>query len=243
MNTIATLKTPPHSIDAEQAILAALMLDNSRWDAVADVLTAGDFYRKEHRILFEAMQGQISNDRPIDVVTLSEVLRGTKLLHEAGGIEYLGDLLGSNQSGANIRAYASIVRDRAVLRLMISAAHGIADSGYNPEGRTSVELLEFAEQAIFNISEGRQGETGEPELVDVGLRESIAALEYRHEHQGEIQGLKTGFADLDNELLGIADADLVIVAGRPSMGKTTFAMNVAEHTAMGGALVIVFSAP
>ena len=238
---ISTLKVPPHSIEAEQAVLAALMLDNSRWDAVSEVLLAGDFYRKEHRLIYDAMVKQTSDGKPIDVITLSEVLRSANTLQEAGGVDYLGELLSSNQSAANIVAYAGIIKERAILRHLISAAHGIADSGYNPEGRDSTELLDAAEQAVFRIADNRPRDGG-PQGVNPILKSAIGRIERLFEAQGNITGLSTGFKDLDDMTSGLQEADLVIVAGRPSMGKTSFAMNMVEHAAMHNEKpVLVFS--
>jgi replicative DNA helicase len=238
---LATLKVPPHSVEAEQAVLAGLMLDNSRWDGVTEVLMTGDFYRKEHRLIFEAMQKQTADSKPIDVLTLSEALRSAKLLDEAGGIDYLGELLNSNQSAANVVAYAGIIKERAILRHLISVAHNIADSGYNPDGRDSAELLDAAEQAVFRIADNRPSEGG-PQPINPILKSALERLERLFEAQGSITGLTTGFKDLDELTSGLQPADLVIVAGRPSMGKTTFAMNMVESAVMhSDKPVLVFS--
>ena len=238
---ITSLKVPPHSIEAEQAVLAALMLDNSRWDAVNEVLLPGDFYRKEHRLIYEAMQKQTADARPIDVITLSEVLRTANLLQEAGGVDYLGELLGSNQSAANIVAYAGIIKERAVLRHLIGVGHGIADSGYNPDGRASSELLDAAEQAVFRLADNRARDGG-PQALKPILKSAVERIEKLFEAKGNITGLSTGFKDIDELTSGLQQSDLVIVAGRPSMGKTSFAMNMVEHATLhNDKPVLVFS--
>lgn len=215
---ITTLKVPPHSIEAEQAVLSALMLDNSRWDVVSEILLPGDFYRKEHRLIFEAMQKQTGDSKPIDVITLSETLRTNNQLQEAGGIDYLGELVSTHQSAANIAAYAGIIKERAILRHLISVAHGIADSGYNPDGRDSAELLDAAEQAVFRIADDRPSDGGPQSLTPI-LKSAVNRIEKLFEAQGNITGISTGFKDLDEMTSGLQPADLVIVAGRPSMGK------------------------
>ncbi len=238
---ITSLKVPPHSIDAEQAVLAALMLDNSRWDAVNEVLLTGDFYRKEHRLIYDAMQKQTADSKPIDVITLSEVLRSANLLQEAGGVDYLGELLASNQSAANIVAYAGIIKERAVLRHLIGVGHGIADSGYNPDGRDSAELMEAAEQAVFRIADTRPRDGG-PQALKPILKSAVERIEKLFEAKGNITGVSTGFKDLDEMTSGLQQSDLIIVAGRPSMGKTSFAMNMVEHATLhNDKPVLVFS--
>ena len=238
---ITSLKVPPHSIEAEQAVLAALMLDNSRWDVVSEVLLTGDFYRKEHRLIYEAMQKQTADAKPIDVITLSEVLRSANLLQDAGGVDYLGELLGSNQSAANIVAYAGIIKERAVLRHLIGVGHGIADSGYNPDGRESAELLDAAEQAVFRLADNRARDGG-PQALKPILKSAVERIEKLFDAKGNITGLSTGFKDIDELTSGLQQSDLVIVAGRPSMGKTSFAMNMVEHATLhNDKPVLVFS--
>jgi replicative DNA helicase len=234
---ITTLKTPPHSIESEQAILAALMGDGSKWDHVAELVTAADFYRKEHKLIFDAMAKQAG--KPIDVITISEVLRDTGKLAEAGGIDYLAELLGTHQSAANIAAYAKIVRERSLLRSLISAAHSIADSAYNADGRTSEELLAAAGTALGAIEQG--GDDKGPAHIWRAMTASFRAFEIREKNQGKIHGLVTGFADLDAKLGGLIDGDLILIAGRPSMGKTTLACNIAENVGLAGKPVIIFS--
>jgi replicative DNA helicase len=228
---ITSLKVPPHSIEAEQAVLGALMLDNSRWDVVSEVLLTTDFYRKEHRLIFAAMLAQTKADKPIDVITLSETLHGSRQLTEAGGLEYLGELVSNIQSAANVEAYAGIVKERAILRKLINVAHTIADSGYNPDGRASNELLSAAEKAVGSIADERPSDGGPVGLTPI-LKSAVARIERLFESKGNITGISTGFKDLDEMTSGLQDSDLIIVAGRPSMGKTSFAMNMVEHAVL-----------
>ena len=238
---ITTLKVPPHSIEAEQAVLGALMLDDSRWDAVSEVLLSSDFYRREHRLIFEAMATQSRASKPIDVITLSEALHAASQLQEAGGLDYLGELVTNTQSATNVVAYAQIIKERAVLRKLITVAHSIADSGYNPEGRGSAELLDAAEQAVYRIADERPSDGG-PQPITPILKSAVDRIEKLFESQGNITGLSTGFRDLDDMTSGMQPADLVIVAGRPSMGKTSFAMNMVEHAVLhNDKPVLVFS--
>lgn len=240
---VTSLKTPPHSIQAEQAVLAALMLDNSRWDAVAELIKPNDFYRKEHRLIFDTMTHQQESGRPIDVITISETLRQSKLLGEAGGIDYLSELMDSNQSAANIVAYAGIIHERAILRHLIGVGHGIADSGYNPDGRESEELVEIAENAVFAIADQlKSGANRDAHPIKNYLSSSLSALEQRYENKGKITGKTTGFRDLDEIILGMRDSQMITVAGRPSMGKTSLLLNIAEHVAITRKeLAIIFS--
>ena len=236
------LRVPPHSLEAEQAVLGGLMLDNRAWEQVADRLTEEDFYRRDHRLLFRAMKTLAEASQPIDVVTLSECLREQDQLDEAGGLAYLGALARDTPSAANIRAYADIVRERSVLRQLIHAGTEIVSTGFAPEGRESAELLDNAERLIFQIAEqtGRNQE-GFVSVKDL-LPEVIDRIDQLYQQEGHITGLPTGWTDFDNMTSGLQNGDLVIVAARPSMGKTTFAMNIAEEVAMKGQLpVAVFS--
>ena len=223
-----SLKLPPHSIDAEQAVLGGLMLDNSMWDDVADILVDADFYRKEHGIIFQSMQKQDDAGRPIDLVTLAEALDHVNQLEQAGGLEYLAALASNTPSTANILAYANIIRERAILRQLISVANQIADSGYNPDGRDSAELLDLAEQKVFKIADERPKDGG-PQKIDPLLKKGLDRLEELFNSEGNLTGLTTGFKDLNNSTSGLQKSDLIIVAGRPSMGKTSFAMNMVEN--------------
>lgn len=238
----SALKVPPHSIGGEQAVLGGLMLDNNAWDQVADCIGDQDFYRHDHRLIFNAVRALSEISQPFDVVTLSEWLEKNNELEDVGGLAYLGKLVKDTPSAANIKAYANIVRERSILRQMIEAGTSIANSAYQPEGRPIKELLDLAEQQVFRIAE--QGERGRSGLV--GIQSLLAkAVDRIDELQGldsHLTGVPTGFTDFDNMTSGLQRSDLIIVAGRPSMGKTTFAMNLAEHAAIKhNKVVAIFS--
>jgi replicative DNA helicase len=226
------LKVPPHSQEAEQAVLGGLMLDNEAWDAVADRLAEVDFYRHDHRLIFRAIAELAERNTPFDVVTLSERLEARGELAEAGGLPYLGMLARDTPSAANIRAYADIVRERSVLRQLISVGTQIADSGFNREGRESRELLDEAEQRVFEIAEqGARASQGFRPMRAL-MRSTVEHIEMLYERDDPITGLPTGYGEFDEMTSGLQRGDLIIVAGRPSMGKTSFAMNIAEYAAL-----------
>jgi replicative DNA helicase len=236
------LKVPPHSLEAEQAVLGGLMLENRAWEQVGDRVTEDDFYRRDHRLIFRGIATLAEANQPLDVVTLSEWLKSHELLEDAGGLPYLGALARDTPSAANIQAYADIVRERSVLRQLIRAGTEVVTSAFQPEGRDSKELLDNAERIIFQIAEQtgrhRQGFMGVKEI----LPQVVDRIAQLYEQESEITGLATGFNDFDRMTSGMQPGDLVIVAARPSMGKTTFAMNIAEHAALKGpAPVAVFS--
>ncbi|WP_280546076.1 MULTISPECIES: replicative DNA helicase [unclassified Halomonas] len=237
----AALKVPPHSLEAEQSVLGGLMLDNQAWDNVADRLVADDFYRYEHRLIFNVMAGLAETSRPLDVVTLSEALERRDQLDTVGGLAYLAELARSTPSASNIRAYADIVRERATLRKLIRAASQIADGAFSPQGRPADELVDEAERLVFQISEERP-KSGGPIGMSELLTKAVDRIDELFNLQGEMTGLSTGFRDLDEMTSGLQPSDLVIVAGRPSMGKTTFAMNLVEHAVIASDKpVMVFS--
>ncbi len=236
------LKVPPHSIEAEQAVLGGLMLDNRAWERIADRIVESDFYRRDHRLILRSIANLEANDKPFDVITLSEELEKTHELDDAGGLAYLGRLAKETPSAANIKAYADIVRERSVLRQLIEIGTDIAGSAYNPEGRESKELLDQAEQLVFRIAE--QGAKANNGFVDIKklLTATVEKIDFLYEQEGNITGIPTGFTEFDNMTTGLQKGDLVIVAGRPSMGKTTFAMNIAENAAIAQDIpVAVFS--
>ncbi len=238
----AALKVPPHSIDAEQSVLGALMLDNATWDQVADLLTESDFYRQSHRVIFRAVEAMADAGDPLDVVTLSEWLEQHAVLDSAGGLAYLGELAQNTPSAANVKAYASIVRERAVLRQLIQVGAAIADTAYNPEGRATHELLDHAEKLVFEIAEKGARTRGGFTPIKELLVEAVDRIDTLFQQDSAITGVATGFSDLDELTSGLQRSDLVIVAGRPSMGKTSFAMNMAEHAAIRDKIpVAVFS--
>jgi len=239
---VESLKVPPHSIQAEQSVLGGLMLDNQTWDSVADKVVETDFYRRDHRLIFRAIAQLAEKQDPFDVVTLSEVLETTGELQDVGGLAYLSTLARDTPSAANIVAYANIVRDRSVLRQLIHVGTEISDSAFTTEGRETADLLENAERKVFEIAEQRQRGQGGFSSIKSLLAKAVDKIETLYELDGDITGASTGFTDLDEKTSGLQPADLIIVAGRPSMGKTTIAMNMAENVALkSGVPVAVFS--
>lgn len=237
-----SLKVPPHSLQAEQSVLGGLMLDNQTWDSVADKIGEDDFYRRDHRLIFRAIAQLAEKQDPFDVVTLSEVLEARGELQDTGGLAYLGMLAAETPSAANIVAYANIVRDRSILRQLIHVGTEISDSAFSTEGRETSDLLENAERRVFEIAEQRQRGQGGFNSIKSLLAKAVDKIEMLYEQDGDITGASTGFSDLDEKTSGLQPADLIIVAGRPSMGKTTIAMNMAENVALkSGMPVAVFS--
>lgn len=238
---LTALKVPPNSVEAEQAVLGGLMLDNTEWDNIADQLLPQDFYRPEHQVIFQVMLIQSEANHPIDVVTLGEALNDRNELNNAGGLDYLGELAGNARGTANIKAYADIIRERAILRKLISVANDIADSGYNTGGRKAADVLDEAEQRVFNIADDRPRE-GSPILINPLLTRVVDRIDELSASDGGLTGLGSGYKDLDAMTNGWQKADLIIVAGRPSMGKTAFAMNLVESVILHhDAPVLVFS--
>jgi len=230
--SVEDLKVPPHSIEAEQAVLGGLMLENGAWDQIADRVGEEDFYRHDHRLIFRAIADLAERSSPFDVVTLSEWFQSRGELETVGGLAYLGTLAKDTPSAANIRAYADIVRERAILRRMIEVGTAIADSGYNADGRDSKELLDDAERRVFEIAErGARAQQGFRSIKSL-LKNTVEHIDSLFERDDPITGLPTGYSDFDEMTSGLQDGDLVIVAGRPSMGKTTFSMNIAEYAAI-----------
>jgi replicative DNA helicase len=236
------LRVPPHSAEAEQAVLGGLLLDNSTWDAIADRLTAEDFYRRDHQQIFAAIAELTARSEPADAVTLAEYLAAKGQADETGGLAYLAGLARETPTAANIRAYADIVRERSLLRQLIRVSGEIAASAYESEGRPAKDLVDDAERRVFEIAEsGRRTGSGFVPLRDV-LGATIDRLDMLHQSQGQLTGVATGYTELDRMTAGLQPGDLVIVAGRPSMGKTTLALNIAENAAIAGNTpVAVFS--
>ncbi|KXX66168.1 replicative DNA helicase [Marichromatium gracile] len=226
------VRVPPHNLHAEQSLLGGLMLDNTAWDRVADVVSARDLYRREHRLIFQSIARLAESDQPFDVVTLAETLERSEQLEAAGGLSYLATLVNETPSAANIKAYAQIVRDTSVLRQMIAAGTAIADSGYDSQGRPVTELLDNAERQVFEIAEQQSRGGGGFQPIKSLLNLAVERIDTLYQSDEPITGLATGFTDFDGMTSGLQPSDLVIVAGRPSMGKTTFAMNMAEHVAI-----------
>ncbi|MCW4153306.1 replicative DNA helicase [Vreelandella janggokensis] len=237
----AALKLPPHSLEAEQSVLGGLMLDNQAWDGISDRLVADDFYRYEHRLVFNVMIHLAESGQPMDVVTLSEALEDRDQLDTVGGLAFLAELARNTPSASNIRAYSDIVRERATLRKLIRAANQIAEGAFAPQGRPADELLNEAERLVFQIAEERP-KTGGPIGMSDLLTKAVDRIDELFNLKGQMTGLSSGFRDLDDMTSGLQPSDLVIIAGRPSMGKTTFAMNLVEHAVISSDKpVMVFS--
>jgi replicative DNA helicase len=239
---IDPLRVPPNSIEAEQAVLGGLMLSSEAWDKVADRITEGDFYRRDHALIFRAI-GELSNkSMPADAVTLGEWFEAQGIAELVGGSRYILELANTTPSAANIAAYADIVREKSVLRQLIDAGTEIAGDAFVPEGRSSHDLLETAEQKVFRIAEA--GARGRKGFVSMGaaVKEAFAQLQHRYENRGAVTGLATGLRDFDDMTAGLQPSDLIILAARPSMGKTALALNMAEYAAIKGKkAVAVFS--
>jgi replicative DNA helicase len=240
-SSLTALKVPPHSVEAEQAVLGGLMIDNTEWDTVADTVLSVDFYRAEHQLIFQTMTQQSEARSPIDVVTLVEALDSLNELENAGGLDYLSELAGNARGTANIHAYTDIIRERAILRRLISVANNIADTGYNTGGKKAAEILNGAEQQVFNIRDERPKDQG-PVPINPLLTKAVDRVDELAGLDGSLTGLASGYQDLDEMTSGWQKSDLVIVAGRPSMGKTAFAMNLVENAVLTGEQpVLVFS--
>jgi replicative DNA helicase len=237
---VANLKLPPHSLEAEQSVLGGLMLEETAWDRAAEVVTEKDFYRRDHRLIFKAIAMLAEESKPRDALTVAETLNRLGELEEAGGMAYLGEIVKNTASAANITAYAEIVRERSVLRQLIRASYEISDAAYQPQGATSDDILDQAERKIFAIAEQQTKGDG-PQALRPLLARTVNRIEQLFSSNDPLTGLSTGFADLDTKTAGLQKGDLVIVAARPSMGKTTFAMNLVENVMMSGAPVLVFS--
>jgi replicative DNA helicase len=241
---LLALKVPPHSVEAEQSLLGALLLDNEAFDKIADLVTAADFYRDDHRRIFRQIAKLIEAGRPADVVTVGESVEASEDHDKTGGAAYLGALAQNTPSALNIRRYAELVRERAVQRRLAQVATEIAESALSPSGKEVRQLLDEAESRILEIGEaGSRGTRGFEEIQPVLARvfERIDHL-YHQENKSDVTGVPTGFLDLDEKTAGLQPGELIIVAGRPSMGKTALALNIAEHVAVDNGLpVAVFS--
>ncbi|AKJ29026.1 DNA helicase [Caldimonas brevitalea] len=240
---MARLRIPPHSIEAEQSVLGGLLIDNAAWDRAGDMLSDADFYRFEHRLIYAAIAGLINASKPADVITVYEQLQSLGKADECGGLAYLNALAQSVPSAANLGRYAEIVRERAVLRKLVSASDEIATAAFNPQGRPVSAILDEAEGKIFKIGEegsrSKQGFHSMDSLV-VDLLDRVQEL--AENGAEDVTGVRTGFFDLDRMTAGLQPGDLIILAARPSMGKTAFALNIGEHVAVSEGLpVVVFS--
>ena len=226
------LKVPPHSIEAEQAVLGGLLLSARAWDRVADVLTETDFYREDHKLIFRAVQELSNHSKPCDAVTVTEWFESHGKVDQVDGGTYISKLAGSTPSAANVRAYADIVREKSILRQLIDVGSEITSGAFSSDGRDSKVILEDAERLVFAIADqGSRSSSGFVTVKDT-IKEAIEKIQELHEFEGEITGTPTGFKDFDKMTAGLQPSDLIIVAGRPAMGKTSLAMNIAEHAAI-----------
>jgi replicative DNA helicase len=241
---LAAVRTPPHSIEAEQSVLGGLLIDNAAWDRIADLVGVPDFYRQDHKLIFGAISRLVDTGKPADAVTVYEALRNSGKADDAGGLVYLNTLAQNTPSAANIRRYAEIVRERSVLRRLVTAGDEIATSALNPAGRDTKQILDEAETKVFQIAEeGARGRQGFQEIQPLLTKvvERIQEL-FERADPSDVTGVPTGFTDLDSKTSGLQPGDLVIVAGRPAMGKTSLALNIGEHVAIDkGMPVAVFS--
>ncbi len=239
-----SLRVPPHSIEAEQSVLGGLLLDNAAWDRITDLLNEHDFYRYDHRLIYQHIDRLISASRPADVITVFESLTNAGKVDDVGGLSYLNALAQNTPSAANIRRYAEIVRERGVLRKLITVSDEITAQAYRPQGKEVRQMLDEAESKIFSIAEeGARGSQGFQEIQPL-LSEVVERIDelYNRDNPSDITGVPTGFVDLDRMTSGLQPGDLIIVAGRPSMGKTAFSINIGEHVAIDNGLPIaVFS--
>jgi replicative DNA helicase len=242
--SLESIKLPPHSLEAEQSVLGGLLLENDAADRVGDILADADFYSEAHRLIYQHIVRLIADAQPADVVTVSEALGSAQKLDYVGGLAYLGALVENVPTAANIRHYAAIVRERSILRQLAATAGDIADSAYHPLGRSAKEILDAAEAKVLHIAE--QGSRGQQQFAVIGalLADVVDRIEtlFNRDDPSDVTGVPTGFTDLDRMTSGLQPGDLVVVAGRPSMGKTAFALNIGEHVALAAGLpVAVFS--
>ena len=239
---VAQLRIPPHSIEAESSVLGGLLLDNGAWDRVGDLLKEGDFYRYEHRMVFTAIGTLINGSKPADVITVFEQLQNQGKAEEIGGLGYLNSLAQYVPSAGNIRRYAEIVRERSILRKLVSASDEISTNAFNPKGRPVAAILDEAEQKIFNIGEeGARTKQGF-QAMDTLVVDLLDRVQEMADNPNDVTGVPTGFYDLDRMTAGFQAGDLIVLAARPSMGKTALAINIAEHVALNEGLpVAVFS--
>ena len=239
---VAKLRVPPHSIEAESSVLGGLLLDNGAWDRVGDLLVDNDFYRHEHKLIYSAIGALINASKPADVITVSEQLQNQGKSEEMGGLTYLNSLAQYVPSASNIRRYAEIVRERSILRKLVTASDEISTNAFNPQGKAIDRILDEAEQKIFNIGEEGSRMKQGFQSMDTLVVELLDRVQEMADNPNDITGVPTGFYDLDRMTSGLQPGDMVVLAARPSMGKTAFAINIAEHVALNEGLpVAVFS--
>ena len=239
---IAQLRVPPHSIEGESSVLGGLLLDNNAWDKVNDILVDSDFYRYEHRQIFAAIGALVNASKPADVITVFEHLQSQGRSEDVGGLTYLNSLAQFVPSSSNIRRYAEIVRERSILRKLVTASDEIATSAFNPKGRPVAQIVDESEQKIFNIGEqGKRNKEGF-QAMDTLVVKLLDRVQEMAENPNDVTGVPTGFYEFDRMTAGLQGGDLIVLAARPSMGKTALAINIAEHVALNEGLpVAVFS--
>ena len=236
------LKIPPHSVEAEQALLAGLLQENRAWDQIVSVVTEDDFYRPEHKFIFLSIAELEKTEKPIDVIAVSEQLKSSGQLEKIGGLAYLAELCREIPGAVNVYHWALIVREKSILRQLIEVGSTLSESAFDPQGRSSAELLDEAEKVVFEIAEKGSRAKSEGMGIRTYLAKALDRIERMFEQEGSITGVATGFHDFDQMTSGLQAGDMVIIAGRPSMGKTSFAMNIAEHAAISdGVPVAIFS--
>jgi len=236
------LKIPPHSVESEQALLAGLLQENRAWDQITSVVSGDDFYRPEHKLIFQAIAEMERTDKPIDVIAVSEQLKSMGQLDKVGGLAYLADICREIPGAANVYHWALLVREKSILRKLIEVGSTLTESAFDPQGRSSAELLDQAERVVFEIAEQGNRANSDSMGIKTYLAKALDRIERLFEQEGSLTGVSTGFHDFDQLTSGLQAGDLVIVAGRPSMGKTSFAMNIAEHAAINdGVPVAIFS--
>ena len=239
---VARLRIPPHSVEAESSVLGGLLLDNNAWDRVGDLLTESNFYRHEHQLIFTAIASLVNASKPADVITVFEHLRSLGKAEEVGGLAYLNNLAQYVPSASNIRRYAEIVRERSILRKLVTASDEISTNAFDPQGKTVERILDEAEAKIFAIGEeGSRNKQGFQSL-DTLVIDLLDKVQEMADNPVDVTGIPTGFADLDRMTSGLQAGDMIVLAARPSMGKTAFAVNIAEHVALNEGLpVAIFS--
>ena len=239
---VAQLRIPPHSIEGESSVIGGLLLSNEAWDRVGDILADSDFYRYEHRLIYAAIGTLVNSNRPADVITVFEHLQSQGRADEVGGLSYLNSLAQYVPSASNIRRYAEIVRDRSILRKLVAASDEIATTAFNTKGRPVSEIVDESEQKIFNIGEQGKRNSGGFQAMDTLVVKLLDRVQEMADNPNDVTGVPSGFYDLDRMTAGLQAGDLIVLAARPSMGKTALAINIAEHVALNEGLpVAVFS--
>ncbi|MFL2964556.1 MAG: replicative DNA helicase [Methylophilaceae bacterium] len=233
-DSISKLRLPPHSLEAEQSLLGGLLIDNEALDKVADIVSVKDFYRQDHQIIYQHIHRLIERSQPADIVTVGESLESNSELNTVGGLEYLGLLAESTPTAANIRGYAQIIRERSIMRSLVEVGTDIVDNALSPQGRDAQQLLDESESKIFQIAEaGKNDRIGFTDIKELlpQVAERIDQL-FQRDNPSDVTGIPTGYKDLDMMTSGLQPGDLIIIAGRPSMGKTSLALNICEYVAI-----------